>query len=101
MHLSFGITPVPRPRTSVRGPGPARWFALLVGFSDNRRLDLAVRFVVAVVFLLGIIIVGISGRDLCCPHDGDEVPVDQRTGHVLSDARGHVGLLLGVATFRW
>jgi hypothetical protein len=67
---------------------------LFVGFSDHRRLEV-VRFGVA-VFVLGIIIivVGVSRRHRVA-HDGGEAPA----GNVFGDARGHVGLLLYVATF--
>ena len=67
---------------------------LFVGFSDHRQLEV-VRFGVA-VFVLGIIIivVGVSRRHRVA-HDGGEAPA----GNVLGNARGHVGLLLDVATF--
>jgi hypothetical protein len=75
---------------------PSRLF-VFVGFSDDRRLALVVRFGV-VVFVLVIIIVigGVSWRHRVA-HDGDEPPLG--SGKVLRDAMGHVGSLLDVPTF--
>jgi hypothetical protein len=72
-----------------------RSIVLFVGFSNHRRLDV-VRFGVAIfVFVLGIIIVvGVSRRHRVA-NDRGEAPA----GNVLGNARGHVGLLLDVATF--
>ena len=74
---------------------------VFVGFSDDRRLAIVVRFGVA-VFVLGIIIVvvGVPRRRHRVAHDGDAAPVDQPGRKALGDAQGYVGLLLEVATFR-
>src|SRR6478735_306820 len=65
---------------------------VFVGFSDDRRLALVIRFGVA-VYVFDII--GVSRRNRVA-HVGDEAPVDR--GEVLGDALGHVGSLLDVAT---
>src|ERR1700736_4211672 len=51
---------------------------LFVGFSDDRRLQVLVRFgIIVFVFVLGIIIiVGVTGA--CCP-DGDEPAIWKRS----------------------
>jgi hypothetical protein len=75
---------------------PSRLF-VFVGFSDDRRLALVVRFgVVVFVLVIIIVIVGVSWRHRVA-HDGDEPPLG--SGKVLRDAMGHVGSLLDVATF--
>src|SRR6267378_2755346 len=65
-------------------------FALfVVGFSDDRRLAIVVRFGVAVfVLCIIIVVVGVSRRRVA--HDGDEAPIEQPCDKVLGDARGHV-----------
>src|SRR5580692_12459200 len=74
---------------------PSRLF-VFVGFSDDRRLALVVRFgVVVFVLVIIIVIVGISRRHRVA-HDGDEPPLGSEK--VLTDAMGHVGSLLDVAT---
>src|SRR5882724_4408033 len=65
---------------------------VFVGFSDDRRLALVIRFGVAVFVF---VIIGVSRRNRVA-HVGDEAPVDR--GEVLGDALGHVGSLLDVAT---
>src|SRR6267142_3046361 len=67
---------------------------VFVGFSDDRRLALVIRFGVA-VFVFVFVIIGVSRRNRVA-HVGDEAPVDR--GEVLGDALGHVGSLLDVAT---
>src|ERR1700722_3590592 len=71
---------------------PSRLF-VFVGFSDDRRLALVVRFGVVVSVL---VIVGVSRRHRVA-HDGDEPPLGREK--VLRDAMGHVRSLLDVATF--
>jgi hypothetical protein len=74
---------------------PSRLF-VFVGFSDDRRLVLVVRFgVVVVVLVIIIVIVGVSRRHRVA-HNGDEAPLGR--GKVLRDAFGHVGSLLDLAT---
>jgi hypothetical protein len=74
---------------------PSRLF-VFVGFSDDRRLVLVVRFgVVVVVLVIIIVIVGVSRRHRVA-HNGDEAPLGR--GKVLRDALGHVGSLLDLAT---
>src|SRR6266536_899840 len=75
---------------------PSRLF-VFVGFSDDRRLALVVRFgVVVVVFVfvlvIIIVIVGVSRRHRVA-HNGDESPLGR--GKVLKDALGHGRLLAG------
>jgi hypothetical protein len=70
---------------------------VFVGFSDDRRLALVVRFgVVVFVLVIIIVIVGVSRRHRVA-HDGDESPLGR--GKVLRDALGHVGSLMDFATF--
>ena len=89
--------------TFARGHGATLTFGakvcgvcgLFVGFSDDRRLDVIVRFGVA-VFVLGIIIVvGVSRRHRVA----HEAPANQRGGNVLGYAWCHVGSCLDIATF--
>ena len=62
---------------------------VFVGFSDDRRLALVVRFgVVVCVLVISIVIVGVSRRHRVA-HDGDEFSLGR--GKVLRDALGHVG----------
>src|SRR5215471_5194367 len=73
---------------------------LFVRFSDDRRLvlPLVVVVVLVVLVILVVLIVGVSRRRRVV-HDGEEAPVDQPSGNVLEDIRGHVASCLGVATF--
>src|SRR5882762_5904978 len=66
---------------------PSRLF-VFVGFSDNRRLALVVRFGVVVVVLV-LVIVGVSRRHRVA-HDHEGTPVDQPGGKFLGDVWGHV-----------
>src|SRR5262249_35175850 len=59
---------------------------------------LVVLIVLVVLVILVVLIVGVSRRRRVA-HDGDEAPVDQPSGNVLEDIRGHVASCLGVATF--
>src|SRR6266496_128054 len=71
---------------------PSRLF-VFVGFSDDRRLALVVRFgVVVFVLVIIIVIVGVSRRHRVA-HNGDESPLGR--GKVLKDALGHGRLLAG------
>src|SRR5437764_14463183 len=89
--------------TFARGHGATLTFGakvcgvcgLFVGFSDDRRLDVIVRFGGG-VFVLGIIIVvGVSRRHRVA----HEAPANQRGGNVLGYAWCHVGSCLDIATF--
>jgi hypothetical protein len=62
---------------------------LFVGFSDDRRLFFFV-LILFVLFALVIIVVRVARRQHVA-HDDDEAEVDQPSGNVLRDVRGHVG----------
>jgi hypothetical protein len=94
-----GLASVEMSPASSTGPHCTS-FALIfvfVGFSNDRRLALVVRFGV-VVFVIIIVIVGVSRRDRVA-HDGDESPLGR--GKVLTDALGHGRLLAGRSDARY
>ena len=76
---------------------PSRLF-VFVGFSDDRRPALVVRFgviafvLIIIIIVIVIVIVGVSRRHRVA-HDGDESPLDR--GKVLRAALGHGRLLAG------
>jgi Ca2+/Na+ antiporter len=82
----------------VQAVTPVAASGLFVGFSDNRRLAVVVRFV---VFVLGIvvIIVRVSWWNRCCPMMVMRLRTTNQLETFSGDARGHVGLLLDVTTF--
>ena len=71
---------------------------LFVGFSDDRLVEIVVRFGVFILVLV-VVVVGIPRRRQRTAHDGDAVPLDQPGRRSLGNAQGHVGLLSDVATF--
>ncbi|HVD75660.1 MAG TPA: hypothetical protein VNC81_18975, partial [Xanthobacteraceae bacterium] len=50
--------------------------ALFVGFSDDRLVEVVVRFGVFILVL--VVVVGVPRRPHRTAHDGDGVPVDQQ-----------------------
>src|SRR5262249_53857777 len=87
-----------RPNQPSRAKGRSRLCAaLFIGFSDDRRFFVPV-LVFLVLFILVIIVVGVSRRPRIVS-DGDEAPVDQPGENFLGDAWGHVSSCLDVATF--
>src|SRR5688572_27505080 len=63
---------------------------LFVRFAHDRRFVGLVFVVFVLVIIIVITVVGVSRRHRV-DHDGDAAPVDQPSGRVLGDARGHVG----------